>query len=82
MEVYIGTIQLFGFDYPPRGWEVCAGQILSISQNEVLFAVIGTYYGGDGQSTFALPDLRDATPCGLKPMNWCICVQGTFPMRH
>jgi len=57
-EPYIGQIRAFGFDFPPKGWALCDGQILSIAQNQVLFALLGTTYGGDGQSTFALPDLR------------------------
>jgi microcystin-dependent protein len=64
MESFVGTIQAFGFDYAPQDWSTCAGQILSISQNNVLFALLGTYYGGNGQTTFGLPDLRGRTPIG------------------
>jgi microcystin-dependent protein len=59
---YIGEIRLFAGNFAPVGWEFCAGQLLPISENETLFAVIGTAYGGDGQSTFALPDLRGRVP--------------------
>jgi microcystin-dependent protein len=55
---FIGEIRLFPYDFAPRGWAFCNGQVLSISQNTALFALIGTIYGGDGRTTFALPDLR------------------------
>ncbi|WP_156254147.1 phage tail protein [Pseudactinotalea terrae] len=64
MEVYLGTIQLFGFSFAPRGWAICNGQLLSIAQNSALFSLLGTYYGGDGQTTFGLPDLRGRAPLG------------------
>lgn len=57
-EFYIGQIQAFAFGITPKGWLPCNGQLLSISQNSALFNLIGTTYGGDGHSTFALPDLR------------------------
>lgn len=55
---YLGEIRCFGFNFAPKGWAVAAGQIMAISQNTALFALLGTTYGGDGQTTFALPDLR------------------------
>lgn len=58
MEPFIGQIQAFGFNFSPRGWSFCDGQILSISQNSALFSLLGTTYGGNGTTTFALPDLR------------------------
>lgn len=58
MEPYIGQIQGFGFTFAPVGWAPCSGQVISIAQNTALFALIGTTYGGNGQTTFALPDLR------------------------
>ena len=58
MEPFIGQIQAFGFDFAPRGWAKCDGQLLPIAQNQALFSLIGTRYGGDGRSTFGLPDLR------------------------
>ena len=51
-----------GFNFAPRGWAFCDGQLLSISQNTALFSLVGTFYGGDGRTTFALPDLRGRTP--------------------
>ncbi len=59
---YIGEIRMFAGNFAPAGWELCQGQLLSISENETLFTIIGTTYGGDGQSTFAVPDLRGRLP--------------------
>jgi microcystin-dependent protein len=55
---FIGQIAMFGFNFAPRGWAHCNGQLQAVSQNEALFSLIGTIYGGDGRTTFALPDLR------------------------
>ncbi len=55
---YVGEIRIFAGNFPPQGWQFCDGQLLPISENETLFNLIGTTYGGDGQSNFALPDLR------------------------
>lgn len=59
---YVGEIRMFGGNFAPCGWMFCDGQLLPISENEVLFNLIGTTYGGDGQSTFQLPDLRSRVP--------------------
>lgn len=59
---YVGEIRMFGGNFAPAGWMFCEGQLLPISGNETLFNLIGTTYGGDGQSTFALPDLRGRLP--------------------
>ena len=59
---FLGQIGVFGFNFNPRGWAQCNGQIISIAQNTALFALVGTTYGGNGQSTFGLPDLRGRTP--------------------
>jgi microcystin-dependent protein len=64
MEGYIAEIRMFAGNFAPRGWAFCQGQILSIAQNTALFALIGTTYGGNGQTTFALPDLRGRVPVG------------------
>ncbi len=58
MEPFIGEIIMFGGNFAPRGWALCDGTLLSISQNQALFSILGTTYGGDGRTTFALPDLR------------------------
>ena len=59
---FVGEIRMFGGNFAPAGWMFCEGQLLPISENETLFNLIGTTYGGDGQSTFALPDLRGRLP--------------------
>jgi microcystin-dependent protein len=59
---YVGEIRIFAGNFPPAGWMFCEGQLLPISEYETLFNLIGTTYGGDGQSTFALPDLRGRVP--------------------
>jgi microcystin-dependent protein len=59
---YVGEIRMFGGNFAPSGWMFCEGQLLPISENETLFQLIGTTYGGDGESTFALPDLRGRLP--------------------
>ena len=59
---YIGEIRMFAGNFAPAGWMFCEGQLLPISENDALFNLIGTTYGGDGQSTFALPDLRGRVP--------------------
>jgi microcystin-dependent protein len=62
MDNYIGEIRLFGGTFAPNGWALCNGQLLPIAQYTALFSIIGTYYGGDGRTNFALPDLRDRVP--------------------
>lgn len=62
MEPFIGQIQLFGFAFAPRGWALCDGALLPINENSALYALLGTIYGGDGRTTFGLPDLRGRAP--------------------
>lgn len=62
MEPFIAQIVMFGGNFAPRGWAFCDGQLLPISQNTALFSLLGTTYGGDGRTTFALPDLRGRVP--------------------
>jgi microcystin-dependent protein len=59
---FLGEVRLFGFSFPPKGWALCNGQLLPINQNQALFALLWTTYGGNGVQTFALPDLRSRTP--------------------
>jgi microcystin-dependent protein len=59
---FVAEIRIFPFNFAPRGWAVCAGQLLPISQNTALFSLLGTYYGGNGFSTFGLPDLQGRAP--------------------
>jgi microcystin-dependent protein len=62
MEPYLGQIMIFGGNFNPRGWQMCNGQLMSIAQNSALFAILGTTYGGDGVTTFALPNLQSRIP--------------------
>ena len=66
---YVGEIRIFAGNFAPAGWMFCEGQLLPISEQETLFNLIGTTYGGDGQTTFALPDLRSRTPIGMQGGN-------------
>lgn len=65
MEPFMGELRLFGFNFAPQGWAMCQGQSLPIAQYTALFSLLGTTYGGDGQTTFNLPDLRGRTPIGF-----------------
>lgn len=62
---FIASVNLVGFNFAPHGWAFCNGQIMSIQQNTALFSLLGNYYGGDGRTTFALPDFRGRIPVGL-----------------
>jgi microcystin-dependent protein len=64
MDPFIAEIKIFAGNFAPRGWAFCEGQLLPISQNQALFSLIGTIYGGDGRTSFALPDLRGRTAVG------------------
>jgi len=59
---FVAEIRIFPFNFPPKGWAFCNGQLLPISQNTALFSLVGTFYGGDGKSTFALPNLEGSAP--------------------
>ena len=61
-EPFLGEIKIISWNFPPKGWTFCNGQLLPINQNQALFSILGTTYGGNGQTTFALPDLRARTP--------------------
>jgi microcystin-dependent protein len=79
MDAFLGQIALFAFPYAPKGWTACTGQILPIQQNQALFAIIGTTYGGDGKTTFALPNLQGKEP--VPGLQYCINLSGVFPQR-
>lgn len=70
---FLGEIRIFGFNFAPFGWAMCNGQLMAISQNTALFSLLGTFYGGDGRTTFALPNLQSRVPihmgqgAGLSP---------------
>lgn len=92
-EPYVGQICLFPFNFAPRGWALCEGQLLPISQNTALFSLLGTTYGGNGRSNFALPDMRSNRMSdyfgGARahkgyealPLRYFIALQGIFPAR-
>src|SRR3954465_5795938 len=61
-EPFLSELRLMSFNFAPKGWAMCNGQLLPINQNQALFALLGTTYGGDGRVSFALPDLRDRVP--------------------
>ena len=75
-EFFIGQIMMAGFNFAPKFWALANGQLLPINQNQALFALIGNTYGGNGQTTFALPDLRHLAP---DHMTYMICIEGAFP---
>lgn len=77
MEPFIGDIRMFAGGYSPNGWALCDGQLLSIASYDALFSLIGTTYGGDGQTNFALPDLRGRVPMHMGPNNTIGENQGT-----
>jgi microcystin-dependent protein len=64
---YLGEIRCFSFGFPPKGWALCDGQLLSISQNQALFSILGTSFGGNGTTTFALPNLQGHAPAHVGP---------------
>lgn len=80
MDYTIGEITLFGFFFAPVGWMSCEGQILNVMQYQVLFSLIGASYGGNGSTTFALPNLTGASP--VQNMKYYICTEGMYPQRQ
>ncbi len=68
-EPFLAEVRMVGFNFAPRGWAFCDGQILPISQNQALYSLLGTTYGGDGRTSFALPDLRGRTPIHVGSSN-------------
>lgn len=75
-EPLMGEVIMFAGNFAPRGWAFCDGQLLPISQYSALFSLLGTMYGGDGRTTFALPDLQ-----GDSEVNYIIAIQGIYPSR-
>jgi len=82
MESYIGVILLFAGNFAPKGWRNCDGSLLPINQNQALFSILGTMYGGDGQTTFALPNLAAVANTGEQAdIKYIICIEGIYPPR-
>lgn len=76
----LAEIQLFPYTFEMMGWISCQGQTLQVAQNQALFSLIGATYGGDGRTTFMLPDLRNAEP--ITGMRYFIATQGIYPSRQ
>jgi microcystin-dependent protein len=93
-ESYLGSILQFGFNYPIRGWVACHGQYMLINENQALFSLLGTTFGGDGRVSFVLPDLRkrkadgnyysqgEHLPDGTPYIESYICIEGIYPPRN
>ena len=73
----IGEVRLFAGDYAPANWAFCDGQLMAISQNEALFSILGTRYGGDGLNSFSLPKLES-----VGEVKYIICLEGNYPRRN
>jgi len=83
MDYLLGQILLFPYNFVPQGWLECNGQILNVNQNSALFSLISNTFGGNGSTTFALPNLTLANPVTNPsgPMRYFICTQGIYPDR-
>ena len=79
MDWYMGQIHLFPYTYAPSGWARCEGQIMKIAENQALYSLLGTYFGGNGTTTYALPDLRGKEP--VPNLHYCIALAGIYPTR-
>ena len=79
---FLGEIETFAFNFCPTGWATVNGQLLPINQNQALFALLGTTYGGDGQTTFALPTAKPIFTASGVALLQCIALQGVFPSRN
>ena len=78
-QIYIGEIRTFGFNFCPQGWSATNGALLPIQQNPALFSLLGTKYGGDGRTTFALPNISMKTNPPATALTVCIATTGFFP---
>jgi microcystin-dependent protein len=80
MDYYLGSIELFPYNFAPMGWILCNGTILQVRQYSALFSLISNKFGGDGQSTFAVPNLLNDSH--VPNMNYYICISGIYPTRE
>ena len=78
---YLGEVRAFSFNYQPAGWLPCDGRLVPIMDNQALCSLIGTTYGGDGESTIGLPKIPPLEAGGGAGLNYCISVTGSFPPR-
>lgn len=82
MDPIIGQIQLFPYTFAPQYWQLCDGTLLQVNQNQALFSLLGATFGGNGQTTFAVPDLRNAAPLkATNQMKYYIATNGIYPSR-
>jgi len=79
MDYYLGDIQLFAYTFVPMGWLLCNGAVLQVQQNTALFSLISNKFGGNGSTTFALPNMTNDSP--VAGMNYYMCVSGIYPIR-
>ena len=78
---FMGEIKIISWNFAPQGWAFCNGQFLPINQNQALFSLLGTSYGGDGQTTFALPTAKPIFSATGASLQQCIALQGVYPPR-
>lgn len=79
MDYLLGQIALFPFNFVPQYWMACQGQLLNINSYSALYSLLGTQFGGNGSTTFGLPNLTNASP--QSGMQYCICIAGIYPTR-
>jgi microcystin-dependent protein len=79
VDYFLGQIALFPYGFVPSYWMACQGQTIAIAQYSALYSLLGTQFGGNGTTTFGLPDLRNASP--QSGMQFCICMSGIYPSR-
>jgi len=77
---YMGDVRAMSFSFAPRGWAQCKGQLLPVAQNQALFHLLGTTFGGDGKTNFALPNLP-GVPANGGTLTYCICLNGQYPAQ-
>jgi microcystin-dependent protein len=79
---YLGDVRAMSFDFVPHGWAPCQGQLVPVAQNQALFSVLGTTYGGDGIVNFGLPKLAGVPAQNGAELPYCICMEGLMPLRQ
>jgi len=80
MDSFIGTIQLFPYSYAPKGWMRCEGQLMKITEYSALYSLLGTRFGGDGTTTFGLPNMKGKEP--VPDVSYCIATEGIYPVKQ
>ena len=82
MDEFLGMVKLFGGNFAIKGFALCDGQMVSIAENTPLYVILGTMYGGDGITTFALPKLENVKSANGQELSYQMCIQGVFPSRQ